>query len=264
MGMLELNGLKKAYGSNIVLRDVTLSVAAGRAVAVIGPSGSGKSSLLRCINYIEPPDAGTVVLDGELIGQLRRRDHLVPAGEKLLRCQRSQIGMVFQQYNLFAHMTALENIIEAPMAVRKISRFEAREEAMALLEQVGLAEKASCHPAALSGGQQQRVAIARALAMRPKLMLFDEATAALDPELVGEVLRTIRALAKQGMTMLVVTHEMEFAAHVADEIVFMDGGVVVEQGPPDDVLRRPRHHRTQRFLRRLTSAETVGSETAGA
>ena len=261
--MLELSGIKKAYGTNIVLRGVNLSVAAGRAVAVIGPSGSGKSSLLRCINYLETPDAGTVTLAGEIIGQVRRRDRLVPAGDALLRRQRAQIGMVFQQYNLFPHMTALENIIEAPMAVRGLKLAEARDEAMALLEKVGLVAKAAAYPAALSGGQQQRVAIARALAMRPKLMLFDEATAALDPELVGEVLRVVRELAEQGMTMVVVTHEMEFAAHVADEVVFMDGGVVLEQGPPDEVLRQPRHHRTQRFLRRLSSAD-LSEEVADA
>nr|WP_321984180.1 amino acid ABC transporter ATP-binding protein [uncultured Lichenicoccus sp.] len=253
--MLELSGIKKAYGTNIVLHGVNLSVAAGRVVAVIGPSGSGKSSLLRCINYLETPDAGTVTLAGELIGQVRKRDRLVPAGEALLRRQRAQIGMVFQQYNLFPHMTALDNIIEAPMAVRGLKRPEAKDEAMELLEKVGLVAKAGAYPAALSGGQQQRVAIARALAMRPKLMLFDEATAALDPELVGEVLRVIRGLAEQGMTMLVVTHEMEFAAHVAGEVVFMDGGVVLEQGRPDEVLRQPRHHRTRRFLRKLNASD---------
>jgi polar amino acid transport system ATP-binding protein len=204
-----------------------------------------------------------VTLAGEIIGQVRRRDRLVPAGDTLLRRQRAQIGMVFQQYNLFPHMTALDNITEAPMAVRGLKRAEARDEAMALLEKVGLAAKAAAYPAALSGGQQQRVAIARALAMRPKLMLFDEATAALDPELVGEVLRVVRGLAEQGMTMLVVTHEMEFAAHVADEVVFMDEGVVLEQGPPDEVLRQPRHHRTQRFLRRLNSAD-LSEEVADA
>ena len=258
--MLALSGIRKAYGANVVLRDIDLSVAAGRAVAVIGPSGSGKSSLLRCINYLDRPDAGSVTVDGELIGQVEHRGRLLPAGERLLRRQRTQIGMVFQQYNLFPHMTSLENIIEAPMAVRKLRRSEARDEAMALLEQVGLVEKAAAYPASLSGGQQQRVAIARALAMRPKLMLFDEATAALDPELVGEVLRVIRGLADRGMTMLIVTHEMEFAAHVADEVVFMDGGLVVERGTPDAVLRRPSHHRTRRFLRRLGTHEEPDDE----
>ncbi|NPD68674.1 amino acid ABC transporter ATP-binding protein (plasmid) [Lichenicola cladoniae] len=258
--MLQLTELKKAYGSNLVLRGVSLTVAAGRAVALIGPSGSGKSSLLRCINYLETPDAGTVEVDGELIGQVRRRDKLAPAGEALLRRQRAQIGMVFQQYNLFPHMTALENIVEAPIAVRNLKRGEARDEAMALLEKVGLAEKATAYPASLSGGQQQRVAIVRALAMRPKLMLFDEATAALDPELVGEVLKVMRSLAEEGMTMVVVTHEMEFAAHVADEVVFMDGGVVLEQGPPDEILRQPRHHRTRRFLRRLNASKASEGE----
>jgi polar amino acid transport system ATP-binding protein len=240
--MVRLEGIAKSYGANQVLKGVRLDVPRGAAVAIIGPSGSGKTTLLRCVNHLEPPDAGTVWVDGVPLG----RD-----GQRALRRQRADIGMVFQQFNLFPHFSALQNIIEAPMAVRGLTRAAATERAMALLHKVGLADKAQSFPAQLSGGQQQRVAIARALAMEPKVMLFDEVTSALDPELVDEVLGTMRDLAGDGMTMLVVTHEMDFARDVADIVVFMDEGRIVEQGPPTEVLRAPKHPRLKSFLRRV-------------
>jgi polar amino acid transport system ATP-binding protein len=249
--LLRLDRISKAYGASRVLREVSLDVPRGAAVAIIGPSGSGKTTLLRCVNHLEPPDSGMVWVDGEPIGHVRAGDALRPGGERLLRRQRADIGIVFQQLNLFPHFTALENIIEAPMAVRGLSRTEATERARALLDQVGLLDKAGSRPAELSGGQQQRVAIARALAMQPKLMLFDEVTSALDPELVDEVLGVMRGLARAGMTMLVVTHEIDFARDVADRVVFMDGGEILEQGPPAEMLRQPRHARLQSFLRRV-------------
>jgi polar amino acid transport system ATP-binding protein len=240
--LLRLVGLRKEFGGKPVLGGVDLDVMPGQVVALIGASGSGKTTLLRCVNWLEPCSGGEVWLDGERIGLRRGR---------ALRRQRAEIGMVFQQFNLFPHMSALENVMEAPMAVRGLSRQAAAERAASLLAQVGLAGHAEHRPHQLSGGQQQRVAIARALAMRPKLMLFDEPTSALDPELVEEVLGVMRGLAQQGMTMLVVTHEMGFAEDVADEVVFMDGGLIVERGPPREVLRAPRQKRTQAFLQRL-------------
>lgn len=247
--MLQLVEITKHYGNRPVLAGISLDVERSRVVALIGGSGSGKTTLLRCVNYLEVPTAGEVWLDGERIGVRAGRGGPLPA--RRLRRQRSAIGMVFQQFNLFAHMTAIENVMEAPMAVLGLRRPAAQERGMALLAEVGLADRADHLPHQLSGGQQQRVAIARSLAMQPKLMLFDEPTSALDPELVGEVLGVMRRLAENGMTMLVVTHEMRFAAEVADEVVFMDAGVVVERGPPDAVLRHPSQPRTQTFLQRV-------------
>jgi polar amino acid transport system ATP-binding protein len=249
--MLRLRNITKRFGDQPVLNGVSLDITARQAVALIGGSGSGKTTLLRCVNYLEPPSGGEVWLDGERIGLRESRAGLVPLSGRALRRQRAEIGMVFQQFNLFPHMTAIENVIEAPMATRGLSRREAVAQGLDLLAEVGLADRADHLPHQLSGGQQQRVAIARALAMRPKLMLFDEPTSALDPELVGEVLGVMRRLAEGGMTMLVVTHEMGFAAEVADEVVFMDGGVIVEQGPPGVVLRDPAQARTRAFLARL-------------
>jgi polar amino acid transport system ATP-binding protein len=249
--MVRLDGIVKSYGALQVLKGVSLDVPRGAAVAVIGPSGSGKTTLLRCVNHLEPPDGGVVWVDGAPLAHEISGGRLRRSGEKLLRRQRAGIGMVFQQFNLFPHFTALQNIIEAPMAVGGLDRRAATERAMALLDQVGLADKAGSFPGQLSGGQQQRVAIARALAMEPKVMLFDEVTSALDPELVDEVLTVMRGLAQAGMTMLVVTHEMDFARDVADLVVFMDQGHIVEQGPPGEVLRAPQHPRLQSFLRRV-------------
>jgi polar amino acid transport system ATP-binding protein len=249
--MLRLKDITKQYGERVVLNGVSLDIAASRAVALIGASGSGKTTLLRCVNFLEPPSAGEVWLDGERIGVRPKRGGFAKLPARALRRQRHEIGMVFQQFNLFPHMTALENIIEAPMATRGIPRRAAVEQARDLLDQVGLADRADHRPNQLSGGQQQRVAIARALAMKPKLMLFDEPTSALDPELVGEVLGVMRRLVEAGMTMLVVTHEMGFAAEMADEVVFMDAGRIVEQGPPREVLRNPSQPRTRVFLQRL-------------
>jgi polar amino acid transport system ATP-binding protein len=249
--LLRLCGLHKRYGENHVLRGVDLNVAAGEVVCLIGPSGSGKTTLLRCVNYLEVPSEGRVILDGELIGQYTRADRVTLLPPRDLAEQRAAIGMVFQHFNLFGHKTAIENIIEAPMQVAGIPKDAAKQTASELLEKVGLGDKADAYPRHLSGGQKQRVAIARALAMAPKLMLFDEPTSALDPEIVGEVLDVMRNLAADGMTMLVATHEMSFARDVADRVVFMDGGVIVEEGKPHEMLSAPRHERTQRFLSRL-------------
>jgi polar amino acid transport system ATP-binding protein len=249
--VLSLRGIHKHYGDNQVLKGVDLEMAAGEVVCLIGPSGSGKTTLLRCVNYLEVPAAGQVIIDRELIGCYTKggRVRLLPPNE--LARQRAAIGMVFQHFNLFLHMTAVENIIEAPCRVQRCRRSDALERAHDLLGRVGLADKADAYPRHLSGGQQQRVAIARALAMQPKLMLFDEPTSALDPEIVGEVLDVMRGLAADGMTMLVATHEMSFARDVADRVVFMDGGVIVEQGAPSTVLTAPSHERTKRFLSRV-------------
>jgi len=249
--MLDLRGIKKSFGSTLVLNGIDLQVRPGEVVALIGPSGSGKTTLLRCVNQLVVPDAGEVWLDGVLIGTRKADGRVGPPSGRNLRTYRSEIGMVFQNFALFPHFTALQNVIEAPMAVRGLSKEAAKARAMDLLRQVGLVEKADSYPARLSGGQQQRVAIARALAMQPKLMLFDEPTSALDPELVGEVLTVMERLARDGMTMLVVTHEMTFARDAASRVIFMDGGVIVEQGDPHVVLSRPQQPRTQAFLRRL-------------
>lgn len=249
--LLRLCGIHKRFGDNHVLRGVDLELAAREVVCLIGPSGSGKTTLLRCVNHLEVPTEGRAILQGELLGQYTRRGRLVSLPPRELAAQRAAIGMVFQHFNLFDHKTALENVTEAPIQVAGMSKHEARAIAGRLLESVGLAEKAHAYPRQLSGGQKQRVAIARALAMSPKLMLFDEPTSALDPEIVGEVLDVMRKLAHEGMTMLVATHEMTFARDVADRVVFMDGGVIVEQGPPSQVLTAPSHERTKRFLARL-------------
>jgi polar amino acid transport system ATP-binding protein len=243
----------KRFGKLEVLKGIDLEVHEREVLCLIGPSGSGKSTLLRCINHLEKIDAGRLYVDGQLVGYRQRGDKLYELREREIALQRKDIGMVFQRFNLFPHMTALENVIEAPVQVRRESKARAREHARELLERVGLADKADSYPAQLSGGQQQRVAIARALAMRPKLMLFDEPTSALDPELVGDVLGVMRQLAKDGMTMIVVTHEMQFAREVADKVLFMDGGVVVEEGPPEQVIGDPRHERTKAFLSRVLS-----------
>ena len=249
--LLRLCGIHKRFGDNHVLRGVDLEVAAREVVCLIGPSGSGKTTLLRCVNHLEVPTDGRAILEGELLGQYTHRGRLVPLPPRELAAQRAAIGMVFQHFNLFGHKTALENVIEAPTQVGRVSKKDAIKQATELLQRVGLADKADAYPRQLSGGQKQRVAIARALAMSPKLMLFDEPTSALDPEIVGEVLDVMRQLAADGMTMLVATHEMTFARDVADRVVFMDGGVIVEQGPPSQVLAAPTHERTRRFLARL-------------
>ena len=248
--MVRIRGLHKGFGGRPVLRGIDLDVAPGEVVCVIGPSGAGKSTLLRCVNHLEQVDAGEIEVDGELIGYRRRRGRLYELRDALVTRQRAAIGMVFQDFNLFPHLTVLRNVIEAPLAHGR-PRAEAIETAGALLREVGLAGREDAYPRQLSGGQQQRVAIARALAMRPKVILFDEPTSALDPELVGEVLRVLRDLARGGLTMLLVTHEMGFAAEVADTVVFLDGGRIVEQGPPGEVLRSPRQERTRAFLSRL-------------
>ena len=249
--LLRLHSIHKRYGDNEVLKGIDLAIDEREVVCLIGPSGSGKTTLLRCVNFLEVPESGEVILDGERIGRYTNngKSMLLPPGE--LAQQRASIGMVFQHFNLFGHMTATENIIEAPTQVKRISREKARAHAHDLLRRVGLGEKGDAYPRHLSGGQQQRVAIARALAMEPKLMLFDEPTSALDPEIVGEVLDVMRALARDGMTMLVATHEMSFARDVADRVVFMDGGVIVEEGRPALILSEPQHERTKRFLSRL-------------
>jgi polar amino acid transport system ATP-binding protein len=241
----------KNFGALKVLKGVTLTVERGQVMCMVGPSGSGKSTFLRCINHLENINAGRLYVDGELVGYREKggKLHEMPAREAAK--QRRGVGMVFQHFNLFPHRTALQNIIEAPVHVKKIEKQSAVQRARDLLERVGLSEKADAYPAQLSGGQQQRVAIARALAMDPKLMLFDEPTSALDPELVGEVLNVMRDLARAGMTMLVVTHEMGFAREVADQFVFMDDGVIVENGKPREVLANPQHQRTKAFLSKL-------------
>jgi polar amino acid transport system ATP-binding protein len=249
--MVEAVQVSKSFGSNVVLRSISLTVGRGEVLCMIGPSGSGKSTFLRCINHLETVDAGRLRVDGTLVGYREKGDRLHELHPKEAAKQRRDIGMVFQRFNLFPHMTALENVIEAPMRVKRVRKSEAVGRGMQLLSQVGLAEKAKSYPGHLSGGQQQRVAIARALAMEPKLMLFDEPTSALDPELVGEVLDVMQGLATSGMTMVVVTHEMGFAREVADSLVFMDGGVVVESGHPREVLANPQHQRTQAFLSKV-------------
>jgi polar amino acid transport system ATP-binding protein len=250
--VLEILGLHKRFGSLEVLRDVSLAVSPGEVVVVIGPSGSGKTTLLRCINLLEDYEQGTITIDGEPIGYRidRRTGRRLRASERQIAAARERIGMVFQSYNLFPHMNVLQNITTAPVRVKGIERRRAEARARELLSMVGLSDKAAEYPVRLSGGQQQRVAIARALAMDPKIMLFDEVTSALDPELVGEVLAAMQKLANDGMTMVVVTHEMSFARDIADRIVFMDAGVVVEEGKPDQLLFAPRTERVRAFLKR--------------
>ena len=249
--MVRAEQVCKSFGALQVLKGVTLSVDRGQVLVLVGPSGSGKSTFLRCINHLENVSAGRLYVDGELIGYRESRGRLYEMAPREAARQRRDIGMVFQHFNLFPHRTALENIIEAPVQVKGVKKSDATSRGRELLNQVGLSDKADAYPAQLSGGQQQRVAIARALAMQPKLMLFDEPTSALDPELVGEVLAVMKKLAGQGMTMIVVTHEMGFAREVADQLVFMDGGVIVESGPPRDVLGSPREQRTREFLSKV-------------
>jgi polar amino acid transport system ATP-binding protein len=246
--MVQAQAVHKSYGRLEVLRGIDLEVAPKDVMCLIGPSGSGKSTFLRCINHLEKIDAGKLYVDGELVGYTQRGDKLYELPDREVCRKRSEIGMVFQRFNLFPHMTSLENVIEAPIRVKGESTSVAVERGRRLLDRVGLADKVIAYPNQLSGGQQQRVAIARALAMQPKLMLFDEPTSALDPELVGEVLDVMRDLAESGMTMVVVTHEMSFAREVGDTLLFMDAGVVVEAGTPRDLLANPQHERTKSFL----------------
>ena len=249
--MVRAEAVVKNFGSLRVLKGITLEVPAGNVLCMIGPSGSGKSTFLRCINHLEQINGGRLYVDGDLIGYRERGGVLHEMSPRDAAKQRRDIGMVFQHFNLFPHLTALENVIEAPIRVKRRPKAEAEARGRELMARVGLADKADTYPAQLSGGQQQRVAIARALAMDPKLMLFDEPTSALDPELVGEVLDVMRGLAESGMTMVVVTHEMGFAREVGDQLVFMDGGVVVESGDPAEVLAAPKHERTQAFLSKV-------------
>ncbi|HUY78486.1 MAG TPA: amino acid ABC transporter ATP-binding protein [Ktedonobacterales bacterium] len=250
--MVDAQDIHKSFHRNLVLRGVSMQVQKGEVVAIIGPSGSGKTTFLRCLNHLEKINSGRIYIDGQLMGYRVAPDgKLIEEREAVTAKLRSQIGMVFQRFNLFGHMTALQNVMEAPIEVKGEPRDQVEAKARALLAKVGLAEKADAYPARLSGGQQQRVAIARALAMDPKLMLFDEATSALDPELVGEVLKVMRQLAEEGMTMVVVTHEMGFAREVADRVIFMDGGVIVEEGAPAQVIDAPTQPRTQDFLRKV-------------
>ncbi len=249
--MVKAEGVHKRFGRLEVLKGIDLEVQPREVMCLLGPSGSGKSTFLRCINHLEKINSGRLSVDGELVGYRQSGDKLHELRDRDITAKRAQIGMVFQRFNLFPHMTALENVTIGPIRVLGRSRSEARESGRGLLSQVGLGDKLDAYPAQLSGGQQQRVAIARALAMHPKLMLFDEPTSALDPELVGDVLDAMRQLAADGMTMIVVTHEMGFAREVADTVVFMDGGVVVESGKPSEVLTAPRHERTRSFLSKV-------------
>ncbi|MFD2415667.1 amino acid ABC transporter ATP-binding protein [Amycolatopsis pigmentata] len=249
--LLRAVGVRKSYGHTEVLRGIDLEVVKGQVVCLLGPSGAGKSTFLRCVNHLETIDAGQIWVDGKPIGFRLQDGKLYELREREVARQRRDIGMVFQRFNLFAHRTALENVVEGPVRVLGTDPGTARREGLELLDRVGLAHRADAYPAQLSGGQQQRVAIARSLAMKPKLMLFDEPTSALDPELVGEVLEVMSTLAAEGMTMVVVTHEMGFAGQAADEVVFMADGAVVETGPPGEVLGAPKHERTRQFLARI-------------
>ncbi|MGK8559255.1 amino acid ABC transporter ATP-binding protein [Nocardia gipuzkoensis] len=248
---VEVRGVRKSYGAHEVLRGIDLTVRSGEVVTVIGPSGSGKSTLLRVVNHLETLDAGTVHIDGELIGYRLRRNRLHALPDREVREQRSRIGLVFQQFNLFPHLTVLDNVTLAPLSAQRRDRADVEREAKDLLGRVGIGHLADAYPRRLSGGQQQRVAIARALALRPRVILFDEPTSALDPELVGEVLDVIRDLAHGGTALVIVTHEIGFAREVADTVVFLDEGVIVEQGPPTVVLDQPEHPRTRAFLSRV-------------
>ena len=249
--IVEASGVIKTFGDNKVLKGIDLTVARGKVTCIIGPSGSGKSTFLRCVNQLETLDGGYIIVDGKPVGVKLKNGRVHSQTNAETARSRENIGMVFQGFNLFPHMTVMENLCEAPMRVKKLSRAEARLRGKKLLERVGLAAKADAYPASLSGGQQQRVAIARALAMEPALMLFDEPTSALDPELVGEVLDVMRGLANAGMTMIVVTHEMGFAREVGDDLIFMDDGYVVERGDPRSVIEAPQHARTQQFLAKV-------------
>ena len=249
--MVKAEGVHKRFGRLEVLKGISLEVQPGEVMCILGPSGSGKTTFIRCINHLEKINAGRLWVDGELVGYRQSGDKLYELHDNEVCRKRAEIGMVFQRFNLFGHMTALENVVEAPIRVQRISKDRAIAAAKDLLTRVGLADKYDSYPSQLSGGQQQRVAIARALAMNPKLMLFDEPTSALDPELVGEVLDAMRGLANDGMTMVVVTHEIGFAREVGDTVVFMDGGVVVESGKPREILANPQHERTRAFLSKV-------------
>ena len=249
--LLRIVDLYKRFGDLEVLAGLSLDVARGEKVAIIGPSGSGKTTLLRCINYLEKPSAGHIYIDGNLIGEKKNQGRFVHLSDRELARERREIGFVFQRFNLFPHLTALDNVTIAPRKVLNLPRDEAEERGREMLTKVGLAHKINEYPERLSGGQQQRVAIARVLAMQPKLMLFDEATSALDPELIGEVLRVMRQLAEEGRTMVIVTHEIQFAAEVSDRVVFMDGGKIVEMGPPRQVIGNPQQPRTREFLKHI-------------
>ena len=249
--LLRVVDLHKSFGANEVLRGVDLDVTPGQTITIIGPSGSGKTTLLRCINYLERPTSGHVYIEDRLVGESWNGKEFRPVGDRELAKERTEMGMVFQRFNLWPHLTALDNVTLGPIRVLKQSAEQARGEGQALLEKVGLGHKADEYPERLSGGQQQRVAIARALAMQPKLLLFDEPTSALDPELIGEVLNVMRALAVEGRTMLVVTHEMRFAQDDADRVIFMDDGMIVEEGPPARIFSQPHHARTRDFLRQV-------------
>ena len=249
--LVKIEGLHKYYGHHHVLRGIDMTVNQGEVSVVIGPSGSGKSTMLRCVNLLESISAGRISVGGQLIGYREVNGRLHDLKTKEIAAQRREIGMVFQRFNLFPHKTALQNVMEAPVHVKGQSKAEARKRALELLDRVGLADRAGHYPSQLSGGQQQRVAIARALAMEPELMLFDEPTSALDPELVGDVLNVMKDLAKSGMTMIVVTHEIGFAREVGDTLTFMDGGVVVESGDPREIIANPQHARTKEFLGRV-------------
>ncbi len=260
--MVRLERVNKSFGRLQVLRDITLGVQKGEVVCIIGPSGAGKSTLLRCINHLEHIDSGTIYFEGQPVYRYVRDGKTVVDPERRIEEVRSQIGMVFQSFNLFPHLTATGNIMEAPVHVRREPPEQARQRALALLRKVGISEKAEMYPHELSGGQQQRVAIARALAMDPKLMLFDEATSALDPELVGEVLRVMRQLAAEGMTMIVVTHEMDFARDVADRVIFMADAVIVEEGHPKQIFSTPCNPRTRQFLQTILDRDGRSEGTA--
>jgi polar amino acid transport system ATP-binding protein len=262
--MVRVWNLHKSYGRTEVLKGIDLTVHRGEVVTVIGPSGSGKSTLLSCINFLEPFDSGEITVDGEPVGWVTTAGGRVRMSEHQLNLMRQRIGIVFQQFNLFPHLTVLQNVIEAPIQVKGLAREQAVAIAREQLARVGLRAKENAYPSELSGGQQQRVAIARSLAMDPKVMLLDEITSALDPELVGEVLSAMRALAEAGMTMIIVTHEMAFARDVCDRVVFMDEGSIVEQGAPDVLLTNPTHERTRAFLRRVIERTEIQSETANA
>ncbi|WP_187395029.1 amino acid ABC transporter ATP-binding protein [Pigmentiphaga aceris] len=259
--MIDISQLKKAFGQNVVLKDITLQLEKGKVLAMIGPSGSGKSTLLRCINLLSVPDGGAIRVGEQTIEFKGAHTRLPP--ERTLARFRASTGMVFQHFNLFPHMTALQNVMEGPVTVLKTPKAQAEAEARALLAKVGLLERAGYYPDKLSGGQKQRVAIARALAMKPAVMLFDEATSALDPELVGEVLNVIKGLAAEGMTMILVTHEIAFAREVADQVIFMRDGVVAESGPPSVVIDNPQQESTRAFLGRFKASEAAQATAAG-
>jgi polar amino acid transport system ATP-binding protein len=258
--LVTVSGLRKSFGDVEVLRGIDFEVARGEVVAIIGPSGSGKTTMLRCVNLLERPSAGRIEVDGRVLCEENADGSMRFSDKAEIRAIREHVGMVFQRFNLFPHFTAVENVIEAPMAVRGLSRRDAKVRALQLLDSVGLAHKADSYPLQLSGGQQQRVAIARALAMDPAFMLFDEVTSAVDPELAGEILLVMKRLAQEGMTMLVVTHEMGFAAEVADRVLFIDHGLIVEEGPATEVLGKPKHQRTRSFLRAVLERAPMAEE----